>query len=65
MASMMIQEKRLEGSIDQIDGLIIFKKLGLTTWDETIGSLCRELDLVVDRISASHPGFVERYGKEL
>jgi COP9 signalosome complex subunit 4 len=65
VAASMIQEKRLDGSIDQIDGLIVFKKFNLSKWDESIGALCRDLDLVVEKISSRHPGFLQQFGTEI
>ena len=65
VAAAMIQEKRLNASIDQIDNLIIFKKFKLERWDESIGALCRELDILVDKISNQHPQFVKQFGKEI
>eukprot|EP00743_Colponemidia_sp_Colp-15_P004745 GILK01005110.1.p1 GENE.GILK01005110.1~~GILK01005110.1.p1 ORF type:complete len:412 (+),score=83.92 GILK01005110.1:49-1236(+) len=58
-ASRMISEKRMKGSIDQIQGVIDFESgvEALTTWDNQISDLCLSLNGVLDRVVAKHPEF--------
>ncbi|EIE27709.1 hypothetical protein COCSUDRAFT_45959 [Coccomyxa subellipsoidea C-169] len=50
VASRMITEGRLQGSIDQVDGLLHFDSdtEGLKQWDEQIASVCNQLNSILD-----------------
>lgn len=51
----MIAEKRMNGSIDQIDGIVYFKKQEMMlVWDARIRNVCFLLNSIVDSINASH-----------
>ena len=53
IASKMIGEGNMTGSIDQIDRLIYFKKgMELTDWDSRVRGLCHHLDGVVESIGS-------------
>lgn len=56
VASRMIQEKRMKGTIDQIDGIIQFENEGenLQTWDRQIESICRTVGNLVETIQKKH-----------
>ncbi|BDA48473.1 COP9 signalosome complex subunit 4 [Coccomyxa sp. Obi] len=50
IAARMIAEDRLQGSIDQVDGLLHFETdtEGLKQWDEQIASVCNQLNSILD-----------------
>lgn len=51
----MIAENRMNGSIDQIDGIVYFKKQEMMlVWDARIRNVCFLLNSIVDSINASH-----------
>ncbi len=53
IASKMILEKSLVGSIDQVDGILTFGELHrseLVAWDESIVSFCTQLNTVTDAV---------------
>ena len=51
----MISEHRMSGTIDQIDGIVYFKKREmLPAWDGRIRNVCFLLNSIVDIISACH-----------
>ncbi|KAJ3047505.1 hypothetical protein HK097_011469 [Rhizophlyctis rosea] len=53
VASKMIQQGRLVGSIDQIEGMVFFREEKvLPTWDAQVAGLCHHVDGVVESISA-------------
>ena len=52
----MISEGRMSGTIDQIDGIVYFKKQEMmVVWDGRIRNVCFLLNSIVDNISACHP----------
>jgi COP9 signalosome complex subunit 4 len=57
VAAKMISEQRLEGSIDQIDGILTFENESVTlqVWDNQIHSLCTLLSQTTDKIIKEHP----------
>ncbi|KAL3319328.1 COP9 signalosome complex subunit 4 [Cichlidogyrus casuarinus] len=57
IASNMISEDRLEGSIDQIDGYINFESRNqmLSAWSSQVESLCISVNHVVEMIEKAHP----------
>lgn len=61
IASKMISEKRMTGTIDQIDGIIQFEKEGenLQVWDRQIESICRTIGFLTDKIQKDHPELAE------
>jgi COP9 signalosome complex subunit 4 len=54
IAASMIMDGSLNGSIDQVDGLVEFQSddSALTTWDKSISSFCVELNRVTDAIQS-------------
>lgn len=61
LASRMITEARLAGSIDQMKGLVHFKPVGsnaVLDWDEGIEHLCNTVNSIVDELSKSAPEWV-------
>lgn len=52
VASKMIMDGSLEGSIDQVEGLLHFqtKKQALVNWDDSITSFCLQLNRVTDAV---------------
>jgi len=60
IASRMIVEGRMKGSIDQIKKLIQFEHEGdaLTQWDSHIESACSAVNSIIESISSKHPQFV-------
>ena len=55
MAARMIAEKRMSGTIDQIDAIVYFKKQEMMlVWDGRIRNVCFLLNSIIDHISASH-----------
>jgi len=61
IASRMIVEDRLKGSIDQIDNLIIFEHHAtepLMQWDTSIASSCNFVNNILESITAKYPQFV-------
>lgn len=66
LASKMISEKRLEGSIDQINALIHFHSTeSIRSWDHHIETTCSQINIIVDLISSKNPEFVEKASKLL
>ena len=59
VAARMIAEKRMNGSIDQIDGTVYFKKPEvLLKWDSRIRNVCFLVNSIVDKINAHHGDWV-------
>ncbi|VDK51023.1 unnamed protein product [Anisakis simplex] len=57
----MIAEKRINGSIDQLDRVVRFKrKDALVEWDEQIGELCQHVNHIVDMILDEHKEWAEQ-----
>lgn len=55
VAARMIAEKRMSGTIDQIDAIVYFKKQEMMlSWDGRIRNVCFLLNSIIDNISASH-----------
>jgi len=61
VASRMMVEERMRGSIDQIEGLIVFEHSqdALVQWDARIASCCNCVNNVLETIGAKHPNFVK------
>eukprot|EP00668_Euglena_longa_P029212 GGOE01036556.1.p1 GENE.GGOE01036556.1~~GGOE01036556.1.p1 ORF type:complete len:392 (-),score=170.22 GGOE01036556.1:86-1261(-) len=59
IASRMIAEERMKGSIDQIENLIQFQSASgvLTQWDEQISSACSAVSRICDEIIKKHPQY--------
>uniref|UniRef100_A0A7S4BDF1 COP9 signalosome complex subunit 4 n=1 Tax=Chrysotila carterae TaxID=13221 RepID=A0A7S4BDF1_CHRCT len=61
IASAMLVEKRLEGSIDQVDQLLHFRRkhdaAALHAFDVQIEHICRSVESVANAIAAKHPQF--------
>lgn len=56
IASQMISEKRMNGSIDQIDCIVHFEtRETLPMWDSQIQSICLDFNALIDKITAAHP----------
>ncbi|GBG27950.1 COP9 signalosome complex subunit 4 [Hondaea fermentalgiana] len=61
VASTMIKEKRMQGTIDQVDGVLDFaaeEDDPLISFDARIQHLCHAVNGVLDQIEKTHPGFV-------
>lgn len=56
-AATMITEGRMQGSIDQISGLVQFAAAhgAVATWDDSIKDVCAEVNTIVERIEAAFP----------
>ena len=52
-AARMVVEKRLQGTIDQVDGLIVFGAAAgpLEQWDKNIEGLCKAADVAMDAVN--------------
>eukprot|EP00761_Pharyngomonas_kirbyi_P012387 gb/GECH01012414.1/.p1 GENE.gb/GECH01012414.1/~~gb/GECH01012414.1/.p1 ORF type:complete len:393 (+),score=88.57 gb/GECH01012414.1/:1-1179(+) len=59
IATAMIAEDRMNGTIDQIENLLYFESGSgtLESWDKQIESLCRSVAGIVEQIGAEHPEF--------
>uniref|UniRef100_A0A803W6N9 COP9 signalosome complex subunit 4 n=2 Tax=Passeriformes TaxID=9126 RepID=A0A803W6N9_FICAL len=56
IASQMITEGRMNGFIDQIDGIVHFEtREALPTWDKQIQSLCFQVNNLLEKISQTAP----------
>uniref|UniRef100_A0A4W5PGZ0 COP9 signalosome complex subunit 4 n=1 Tax=Hucho hucho TaxID=62062 RepID=A0A4W5PGZ0_9TELE len=56
IASQMITEGRMNGFIDQIDGIVHFEtREPLPTWDKQIQSLCFQVNNLLEKITAAAP----------
>ncbi|KAJ8326579.1 hypothetical protein QVD99_006704 [Batrachochytrium dendrobatidis] len=56
VATKMMEENRLIGTIDQIDRLIYFTPSHvLPTWDTHISGVCYQLDAIIDGLKEHHP----------
>jgi len=60
VASKMMAEDRLRGSIDQIDGLLIFENAqeSISQWDARVASACNGVNDILERIGSKFPQFV-------
>jgi len=60
VASRMMSEERLKGSIDQIASLLLFENAqeSLSQWDARIASACNGVNDILERISTKYPQFV-------
>jgi COP9 signalosome complex subunit 4 len=61
IASKMILEGRMNGTIDQIDAMIQFENEGenLQVWDRQIESICRTIGNLTDKIQKEYPELTE------
>jgi COP9 signalosome complex subunit 4 len=61
MASKMIEQRRMNGTIDQVEGIIEFteeESAGvLSTWDGQIQDTCLMINSILDNISKKHPQY--------
>lgn len=65
LASTMIAESRLQGTIDQLARLIHFAETdALQRWDARIEATCSAVNSIVDRISFAHPQFVDEASRK-
>jgi len=60
VASRMMAEDRLRGSIDQIEGLLIFENAqeSITQWDARVASACNGVNDILERIGTKFPQFI-------
>lgn len=66
IASAMITEDRMVGTIDQIAGVISFeRKNALVGFDRAIGSLCAQVNGIVEAITVAAPEWTEAKMREL
>jgi len=61
VASRMMVEDRLKGSIDQIESLIVFEHSqdALIQWDNRIASACNYVNNILETIGTKYPEFVK------
>eukprot|EP00123_Amoebidium_parasiticum_P014127 comp22346_c0_seq1/m.33253 comp22346_c0_seq1/g.33253 ORF comp22346_c0_seq1/g.33253 comp22346_c0_seq1/m.33253 type:complete len:402 (-) comp22346_c0_seq1:277-1482(-) len=56
IASQMVSEERMKGSIDQIEGVVRFESANQREkWDQQIQDACNQVNKIIDRIAAAHP----------
>ncbi len=57
VAAKMISEQRLDGFIDQIEGILTFESESVTmqNWDQSIGSICQLVSQLTDKIVKENP----------
>lgn len=61
IASQMITEERMNGYIDQIDGILHFEARDvLPQWDKQIQSLCFQVNGIIEKINVAHPEWVAK-----
>lgn len=61
IASQMITEGRMNGYIDQIDGILHFEARDvLPQWDKQIQSLCFQVNGIIEKINTAHPEWVAK-----
>uniref|UniRef100_A0A0P4VZC6 COP9 signalosome complex subunit 4 n=1 Tax=Scylla olivacea TaxID=85551 RepID=A0A0P4VZC6_SCYOL len=61
IASQMITEGRMNGYIDQIDGILHFEARDvLPQWDKQIQSLCFQVNGIIEKINIAHPEWVAK-----
>lgn len=62
IASQMISEGRMSGSIDQIDGVVHFETQEvLPSWDRQVQNLCFQVNNVIEKINSHAPEWVAKY----
>ncbi|CAE1173141.1 COPS4 [Acanthosepion pharaonis] len=62
IASQMITEGRMTGSVDQIASIVHFETHeALPNWDKQIQSLCVQVNLIIERISEKEPDWMIKY----
>eukprot|EP01104_Vermistella_antarctica_P017252 TRINITY_DN6089_c0_g2_i1.p1 TRINITY_DN6089_c0_g2~~TRINITY_DN6089_c0_g2_i1.p1 ORF type:complete len:391 (+),score=111.00 TRINITY_DN6089_c0_g2_i1:129-1301(+) len=61
VAAKMIGESRMNGTIDQIEQLLVFEHEGdrLTVWDRHIERVCSSVNTIIEQISAKYPSYAE------
>lgn len=65
IASQMISEGRMNGYIDQIDGIVHFETREiLPQWDKQIQSLCYQVNAIIEKISATEPEWMAKVMEE-
>lgn len=61
IASQMITESRMNGYIDQIDGIVHFEtRESLPQWDKNIQSLCYQVNGIIEKIAAAEPEWMNK-----
>lgn len=61
IASQMITEGRMNGYIDQIDGIVHFEtREVLPLWDKQIQSLCYQVNAIIEKIGAAQPVWIAK-----
>ncbi|CAD7079172.1 unnamed protein product [Hermetia illucens] len=61
IASQMITEGRMNGYIDQIDGIVHFEtREVLPLWDKQIQSLCYQVNGIIEKIGAAEPAWMAK-----
>jgi len=59
IASHMISEGRMEGNIDQLNGVVHFLvEEPLITWDSQIQGLCGQVNSIIDMIGHENPDWL-------
>ncbi|XP_070497036.1 COP9 signalosome complex subunit 4 [Chironomus tepperi] len=61
IASQMITEGRMNGYIDQIDGIVHFEaREFLPQWDKQIQSLCYQVNNIIEKITQAEPEWIAK-----
>ncbi|XP_014663387.1 PREDICTED: COP9 signalosome complex subunit 4-like [Priapulus caudatus] len=61
IASQMITEGRMNGSIDQLDGIVHFEaRETLPLWDRQIESICLQVNNIIEKISSTVPEWMAK-----
>lgn len=61
IASQMITEGRMNGYIDQIDGIVNFEvREILPQWDKQIQNLCYQVNNIIEKISQVEPDWIQK-----
>lgn len=65
VASKMMTEERLKGSIDQIEGFIEFEHASntLSQWDDRVANTCNSVNEILETINSKYPQFVASFSK--
>jgi len=60
VAARMMEEQRLAGSMDQIEGLIIFENSqeSLSQWDARIASACNTVNNILETVGSKYGQFI-------
>jgi len=61
LAATMIEQGRMHGTLDQVEGILEFDEAGaggsLTTWDGQIQDACLMVNSILESVSKKHPAY--------